>query len=138
MFSHSKLSKGFWSEALNMALHLINRSPSHVLDGDISIRVWKGKDIFYDHLRVFGCRIFVHMHKDERSKLDSKTKECIFLGYENGEFGYKLWDPIEKKLVRSRDVVFFEQEIIDNVQNLDKAKTSSRNFTDLTLISITA
>jgi hypothetical protein len=37
------------------------------------------------------------------------------MGYENGEFGYKLWDPIEKKLVRSRDMVFFEQETVENV-----------------------
>lgn len=50
----------------------------------------------YDYLRVFGCRAFVHIPKDERSKLDSKTKECIFLSYENDKFGYKLWDPIEK------------------------------------------
>jgi hypothetical protein len=53
-------------------------------------RVWKGKDISYDHLRVFGCRAFVHIPKDERSKVDSKIKECIFLEYENGKFGYRL------------------------------------------------
>jgi hypothetical protein len=35
MLSHYKLSKDFWGEALNMAVHLINRSPSHALDGDI-------------------------------------------------------------------------------------------------------
>jgi hypothetical protein len=57
------------------------------------------------------------------------------LGYENGEFRYRFWDHIEKKLVRSRDVVFFEQETIENVQNLEKVKTSSRNFIDLTPIS---
>jgi hypothetical protein len=135
MLSHSKLSKGFWGEALNTTMHLINRSSLHALDGDIPEMVWKDKDISYDHLKVFGCRTFVYISKDEMSKHDSKIKEYIFLGYGNDEFGYRLWDPIEKKLVRSRDVVFFEQEIIENVQNLDKAKTSSKNFIDLTLIS---
>jgi hypothetical protein len=57
-----------------------------------------------------------------------------FLGYKNGEFGVRLWDSIEKKLVRSRDVVFFEQKIIENVQNLDMVKISSKNFVDLTAI----
>jgi hypothetical protein len=135
MLSHSKLSKGFWGEALNTTMHLINRSPSHALDDDIPEMVWKDKDISYDHLKMFGCRTFVYIFKDERSKLDSKIKECIFLGYENDEFGYRLWDPIEKKLVRSRDVVFFEQEIIENVQNLNKTKTSSKKFIDLIPIS---
>lgn len=132
MLPHSKFPKGFWGEALNTAVHFINRSPSHALDVDIPKRVWKGKDISYDYLKVFSCRTFVHIPKDKKSKLDSKTKECIFFGYENGEFGYRLWDPIEKKLVRSQDVVFFEKEIIENVWNLNKAKTSSNNFVDLT------
>lgn len=52
----------------------------------------------YDHLRVFGCRAFVHIPKDERSKLDDKSKQCIFLGYAHSEFGYRLWDPIDKKI----------------------------------------
>jgi len=46
--------------------------------------------------------------KDERSKLDMKTKQCIFIGYGQDEHGYKLYDPVNKKLVRSRDVVFLE------------------------------
>jgi hypothetical protein len=37
--------------------------------------------------------------------------------------------------VMNRDMKFFEQETIENVQNLDKAKTFSRNFIDLTPIS---
>jgi hypothetical protein len=73
-----------------MAVHLINCSPSHALDGDIPESIWKGKDVSYDHLRVFSCGAFVQILKDERSKLDSKTNECIFLGYENGKFGYML------------------------------------------------
>jgi hypothetical protein len=75
MLSHFKISKGFWGEALNTAVHLINRSPSHALD------------VSYDHLRVFGCRNFVHISKDKRLKFDSNTNECIFLGYENDELG---------------------------------------------------
>jgi hypothetical protein len=39
MLSHSKLSKGFWGDALNTTIHLINHSPSHVLDDDIPKKV---------------------------------------------------------------------------------------------------
>jgi hypothetical protein len=55
-------------------VHLINRPLSHAFDGDISERVWKGKDISYNHLSVFDCRAVVHIPNDERSKLDSKIK----------------------------------------------------------------
>lgn len=42
--------------------------------------------------RVFGCRAFAHVPDNERSKLDGKSKECIFLGYSHDQFGYRLWD----------------------------------------------
>jgi hypothetical protein len=50
----------------------------------------------------------VHIPKDERSKLYVKTQQCIVLAYGLDEFGYSLYGPVEKKLVRSRDVVFME------------------------------
>ena len=93
---------------MRTTVDLINLSPSVPLQGDVPKRVWRGKDISYNHLRVFGCKAFVHIPKDERSKLDNKAKACIFLGYGHEEFKYILWDPMNKKIIRSRDVVFLE------------------------------
>ncbi|KAK8564767.1 hypothetical protein V6N12_058349 [Hibiscus sabdariffa] len=97
---YAKLSRSFWVEALNtMVAHVINLSPSVPLQGDVLDKVWFGKDVSYDHLRVIGCKVFVHVLKDERSKLDAKTRQCIFIGYGlDGEFGYRLYDPVQKKL----------------------------------------
>jgi transposase InsO family protein len=124
MLSHAKLPKPFWGEAMRTAVDLINLSPSVPLDGDIPQRVWTGKDVSFEHLRVFGCRAFVHIPRDERSKLDSKVKQCIFMGYGHEEFGYRLWDPVNKKIIRSRDVVFFEDQTIED---LDQKKEESLN-----------
>ena len=89
MLSDTKLPKSFWVEVKRTAVDLINFSPSAPLDSDVPERVWTGKNISYKHLRVFGCRAYVHISKEGRSKLDDKTKECIFLGYGHEEFGYK-------------------------------------------------
>ncbi len=48
---------------------------------------------------------YVHIPKDERSKLDEKSKKCVFVGYGLDEFGYRFFDPVKRKLIRSRDVV---------------------------------
>ena len=84
------------------------------LDGDVLQRVWTGRDISYKHLRVFGCLAYMHVGKDQRSKLDNKDKTCIFLGYTEVEFGYKLWDLLDKKVVKSRDFVFMEDKTIED------------------------
>ncbi|GJY74723.1 retrovirus-related pol polyprotein from transposon TNT 1-94 [Tanacetum coccineum] len=68
----------------------------------------------YHHFSVFGCKASVHIPKDERSKLDVKNKPCVFLGYGQDELGYRLYDPVQKKLVRSRDVEFDEDQTLIN------------------------
>ncbi|RDX99951.1 hypothetical protein CR513_16925, partial [Mucuna pruriens] len=78
-------------------------------------KIWFGKDVKYDHLRVFGCKAFMHVPKDERSKLDMKTRQCIFIGYGHDEYGYRMYDLVKKKLVRSRDVQFMEDQSIEDL-----------------------
>ena len=138
MLSDAKLSDSFWAEALNTAAYVINLSPAVALDGDVPDRVWTGKNVSYDHLRVFGCKAFVHVPKDERSKLDVKTRQCIFIGYGQDEFGYRFYDPVEKKLVRSRDVVFFEDQTIEDFDKADKADfQSSESLVDVDPVPLT-
>ena len=90
------LPKSFWAEAVSMACYLINRSPQASLGGKVAEEVWTGNTVDFDHLRIFGCPGYVHVPGDERSKLDPKSKKCIFLGYKRGVKGYKFWDPIAK------------------------------------------
>lgn len=63
-----------------------------------------------DGFRVFGCQAFVHIPKDERKKLDSKSKKCVFMGYGATTKGYRLYDPLRKKIIHSRDMIFNEQK----------------------------
>jgi hypothetical protein len=46
------------------------------------------------------------------------------MGYGHEEFGYRLWDPVNKKIIRSKDVVFFEDQ---TTEDLDKKKAESLN-----------
>ena len=125
MFSHSKLSKSFWGEAMRASIDLINLSPPVPLKSDVLERVWTRKDVSYENLRVFGCKAFVHIPKDEWSKLEVKAKPCIFLGYGHEEFGYRLWDPLSRKIVRSRDIAFLEGQFVDDSEKVEKASSSA-------------
>ncbi|KAL0284885.1 UNVERIFIED_CONTAM: Retrovirus-related Pol polyprotein from transposon TNT 1-94 [Sesamum calycinum] len=120
------LPKSFWAEAVSMACYLINRSPRTSLGGKVAEEVWTGNQINFDRLRIFGCSAYVHVPSDERSKLDPKSKQCIFLGYKKGVKGYKFWDPVARKMVISRDALFDEQSMLQQHQNeMSKVGSSS-------------
>ena len=127
MLSEAKLPKHFWGEALYIAVHVINLSPAVALNSEVPNKIWFGKNVKYDHLRIFGCKSFVHVPKDERSKLDAKSRQCIFIGYGEDEFGYRFYDPIEKKLVRSRDVKFMEDQTIEDIDKMKKSTPKEDN-----------
>mgnify|MGYP000650934347 FL=1 len=114
MLSHAKLSKSYWDEAIYTTVYLINKSSLVPLKGDVPPRMWTCKYISYQHMMVFGCLEYMDMAKDQRSKLDNKSKPCIFMGYSEDEFDYRLWDLIDKKVVRSRDIVFMEDKTIED------------------------
>ncbi|RDX65921.1 hypothetical protein CR513_55373, partial [Mucuna pruriens] len=121
MLSEAKLPKHFWGETLYTIVHVINLNPAVALNTEVADKIWSDKDVNYDHLRVFGCKAFVHVPKDERSKLNMKTRQCIFIGYSHDEYGYKMYDPVEKKLVRSYDVQFMEDQTIEDIDKVKKS-----------------
>ena len=65
MLSHAKLPKSFWGEAVKTVVDVINLSLASPLDGDILEEIWSGKRVSYNYLKVFGCRAFIHIPKDE-------------------------------------------------------------------------
>ena len=131
MLSHAKLSKSFWGEAMNTVVYLINQSPSAPLNGDVPPNVWQGKEVSYDHLRVFSCQALVHVPKDERKKLDDKAKECIFVGYGDEKFGFRLWDLKVKKLIRSQDVTFLENQTIEHCGKFEDQQPHVEEYSEV-------
>ncbi|WVY92537.1 hypothetical protein V8G54_031625 [Vigna mungo] len=121
MLSEVKLPKQFWGEALLTTMHVINLSLVVARNFKVPDKIWFGKNVTYDYLCVFDCKAFVHVPEDERSKLDVKTRQHIFIGFCQDEFGYKLYDPVEKKVVRSRDVQFMEDKTIQDIDKVEKS-----------------
>uniref|UniRef100_A0A2N9GKI3 Integrase catalytic domain-containing protein n=1 Tax=Fagus sylvatica TaxID=28930 RepID=A0A2N9GKI3_FAGSY len=126
---NAELPKIFWAEAVDMACYIINRSPRVALDGKVAEEVWTGQEVDYSFMRIFGCPAYVHISGEDRSKLDPKSKKCIFLGFKKGVKGYKLWDPVAQKVVISRDVVFDEKSMTKAFkEEKSQAAESSNNI----------
>ncbi|URD85076.1 Retrotransposon protein [Musa troglodytarum] len=99
---------------VDLRLNLI--SVGRLDDEDYDSRFHKGSHDIQHEMTVPGTTqhnaiaermnhtIMEKIRYNERSKLDGKTKEYIFLGYSYDQFGYRLWDPEKQKVFRSRDV----------------------------------
>ena len=83
MLHHAGLSHGFWQLAIDTAVHIYNRQPMRRLKWQCPITLWNSTIPDVSYFRVFGCKAFVHVPKEQRSgKLDKKAVEMIFVGYE--------------------------------------------------------
>jgi hypothetical protein len=45
-----------------------------------------------------------------KKKLDNKSLRCVLLGVSEESKAYRLYDPISKKIVINRDIMFIEDE----------------------------
>ena len=84
--------------------------------------VWTGRKPNIEHLHTFGCTTFVHILKKKHSKLDSKTIKGLFLGYSDTSKAYRIYNTTSKRLIISRDVIFYEEknEPQDTTTNLQE------------------
>jgi hypothetical protein len=72
---------------------MVNRTPSSVLEDKTPHEVWTGKKPSLELLRVFDCDAYVHVPKENKSKLYNQYEKCIFICYKDGVKGYKIWNP---------------------------------------------
>lgn len=132
MLFDANLKKKFWAEAVNTAVYIINRSIASGLINKSPEEVWTNKKPNLKHLRIFGCKAMVHVPKQIRKKLDSKSKKMVFMGYCDNTKGYRLYDPEKDEIVKSRDVIFIETqpkedessiiEITENTEHQDQVQ----------------
>ena len=118
-----------WGEFLRSAIYVLNRTLSSSTSSNSSTKT--PFELFFkrkpniEHLRVIGCRAYVHVADCKRKQLDLKAIPCWLVGYEEETKGWKLWDPISRKIILSRDVTFDEQLLIsdfksDSISNSQK------------------
>ena len=105
MISDSGIGKEFWAPAVQTAAYLVNRSPASALDNlTTPFEVWENRKPNVSNLRAFGSVVFVHVPKEQRRKLDTKSWKGVFIGY--ASCGYRVWHLEEKKIVVAQDVDF--------------------------------
>ena len=109
MLKQSGMPERFWAEAAATANYTMNRVTSDAT-GQVPFERWDGTKPNLEHLRSFGCRVYVHNPRP-RNKMDDRGLKATFLGYALTDRNYRVI--LEKgniTTVEAANCVFAESE----------------------------
>lgn len=119
MLQESGLPRRFWGEAVHHAVFLKNRSPTIAVKGMTPEEKWSGKKCDLSLVKTFGCKAFMHIPEQKRTKWDARSTELIYTGFCDDAKAYRLVDPITGKMFKARNVVFFENMKYNDAANTE-------------------
>lgn len=103
------VNENLWALACKASAYLLNRSPHSSLQGKITpYELWHGSKPHVGHIRIWGYRAYAVIPKEKRTKFDSKSRNCILVGFYDVDNLYQLWDITAKQSIKCRDVIFHE------------------------------
>jgi len=117
MLADAGLPPYMWGEMLFTSVYLRNRSPATRLRirgiQKTPYEVWYGRKPDLGRLRIIGCDAWHHVPKETpgQKKLSARAIKYRLLGYE-GRNQYRLWNPVARKVIVSRDVTFDESSAL--------------------------
>jgi len=121
---HSHLLKQYWSYVICHAVFIINQIPSIAMQFQIPYELLYKQKHDTSILKVFECLCFISTLTNNRSKLDPRSKKCIFLGFKVRVKGYIVLDVKTREIFISRDLVFHEETFIQT-ENLEEQNSVS-------------
>ncbi|KAG9453307.1 hypothetical protein H6P81_006211 [Aristolochia fimbriata] len=101
--STCNVERKFWAEAVTYAQHLVNRLPSSAIGGKTPL------------------------------ELDPRAKKALFMGFNAGVKGYRLWCLEAKRTIISRDVTFDESAMLNKMRKRFRPKNLNNNRSPLPL-----
>ncbi|KAJ9509372.1 hypothetical protein QJQ45_001839 [Haematococcus lacustris] len=103
------ISLSFWAHAVKYANHVRCLLP--VLGQPLTPwEAFYGVKPDLSGLRVFGCRVWLHVPDQKRSKLQPKLVEGLFIGYQPGSKAYLVL--VDSRETYSKDTVFDELSVL--------------------------
>ncbi|SMY29766.1 unnamed protein product [Zymoseptoria tritici ST99CH_1A5] len=114
LLSRGRLGKTHWQSAVEVAVYIIKKTLLLALKGKSPYQVlaehfkWPRTKPYIGNLRIFGCTAFVLDQELARGdKFEDRATTGRLVGFE-GDNIYKVYLPLEHKVVRSVNVTFDE------------------------------
>jgi len=120
MLITSGLARSSWAEALNTLSYIINRCMIRPILNKTPSELLKGRKLNIMHLRVFGCKYFVHNNrKDALGKFNPRSDEAIILTHSSHNKAYKVFNKRTLCVEESVHVLFDETNSLVEIDAQD-------------------
>ena len=70
--------------------------------------LWKGRKPNVKYFKIFGSTCFILKDRENVGKFDSRSDECIFLGYSSTSKAYRVYNKRTIKVMEIMNVVIDE------------------------------
>jgi hypothetical protein len=108
MLHDQSLPLYLWEEASVVAIYLQNRS-LHMILGKMTLEeAFTSRKPDVEHIRIFSCLTYSHVPSERMTKLDPTTQQGILVGYFEVSKAYRIYIPLQRRVVVSKDVRFEE------------------------------
>lgn len=116
------LPENLWPELVNTAAYLLNRCPVKALGYRTPFEAATGKKPLISHLVKIGSRAYPLKTGDaapgRTDKLHARSHIGYLVGFDSTNI-YRVWIPSLNKIVRTRDVIFDEDQRYNWTNDLD-------------------
>ena len=116
----------YWDEAFRVLVFLYNRLSTLVLHLKTHLEVLLHSSSNYSMLGVFGCACYPNTRPYNMHKLNFRSTQYTFLGYNLNHKGYKCLDKNDKIFI-SRDVIFYEHSFPFSFSNSSQTSLASQS-----------
>lgn len=130
MIFDANVKTKFWAEACNSAAYIMNRTPRALLNNRTPEEKWSGKRPDVSQVKIFGSEVLVHTPREKRTKWQPKSKQMMFIGFDDDRKGYRCFDEKTNKVIVSRDVIFFESSFSTVKADISEELLSTINTSD--------
>lgn len=110
LLDHAKLPLEFWYFTFTAAAFLYSRVASPSLFGESPYRRLFGQPPNLIGLKTFGCQVYPNMRPNRCHKFSPCSDSHVFLGYPCKYLGYICFNPLNGRVIVSKDVVFLEDD----------------------------
>jgi hypothetical protein len=120
MMFDQDLPNALWEEATSTTVYIQNMCPRAILKDNTLEEVFSRIKLEVGHLRIFGCPVYIHVPKENKTKMKPSGKKEVFMGYSENSKSYRIYVLGQRQIEVRKYVTFHEEATFKKSRELQQ------------------